>query len=373
MKTPPDVWNCFVLVMFIYLECYAAGSDVPRRRRDNPTCAKKFCEIELHTACLPQSKDVKTGGISMDDQNTIVDYHNRLRGLVQPTATDMLKMTWDGELAMLAQRWSDNCVIKHDPANRRDIPGRMPVGQNLGYNYTSWTDVIKAWYDERDHYDFNAGAAVGNKVIGHYTQLVWADSNKIGCGFSVCGVTKFYACNYGPAGNFVGGRPYTSGKACGSCPGHCSSNLCDCGTNVCGNGGEMNMTTCSCECKLSFYIGDQCKLDCDSVAEPFYCGDGQFNAAGCSQISTVRQHCPNLCGICPYGGYKNSAPDVPIKECSGNTGQPGGGESKNPDNGESKKNGSVVGESKNPNSGTDLRSNTSLASAVVIFFVILNL
>ena len=37
-----------------------------------------------------------------------------------------------------------------------------------------------------------------NEVVGHYTQMVWAESTLIGCAYAVCKGTPVYYCNYGP-------------------------------------------------------------------------------------------------------------------------------------------------------------------------------
>lgn len=37
------------------------------------------------------------------------------------------------------------------------------------------------------------------KDVGHYTQMVWATSNNVGCGYNYCGGDELYVCNYGPA------------------------------------------------------------------------------------------------------------------------------------------------------------------------------
>ena len=46
----------------------------------------------------------------------------------QPAATNMKEMVWDEELAVIAQRWADQCMPGHD--HRRN------VGQTVGYIYT---------------------------------------------------------------------------------------------------------------------------------------------------------------------------------------------------------------------------------------------
>ena len=71
-----------------------------------------------------------------------------------------------------------------------------------------------------------------NKV-GYYTQLAWADTYKIGCGFSKFPYTggkimRSHVCFYGPTGNKNGGRVYEAGEPCTQCPGGttCKNSLC---------------------------------------------------------------------------------------------------------------------------------------------------
>ncbi|PSN37306.1 Venom allergen 3 [Blattella germanica] len=68
---------------------------------------------------------------------------------------------------------------------------------------------------------------------GHYTQVVWADTKYVGCGFIAYKktddwYTKYYVCNYGPGGNIEGGTMYKTGAACSACSGSCetSTGLC---------------------------------------------------------------------------------------------------------------------------------------------------
>ncbi|KAJ8961896.1 hypothetical protein NQ318_021514 [Aromia moschata] len=74
-----------------------------------------------------------------------------------------------------------------------------------------WSNAIKTWFDEYKYYSY--GGPV-NSQNGHYTQLVWADSEFVGCGYTYYETNenfkyqKLYACNYGPAGNYVGQTPY---------------------------------------------------------------------------------------------------------------------------------------------------------------------
>jgi hypothetical protein len=42
---------------------------------------------------------------------------------------------------------------------------------------------------------------------GHFTQLVWRSSARLGCGASVCRGLQIWVCNYDPPGNVQGNFP----------------------------------------------------------------------------------------------------------------------------------------------------------------------
>ena len=57
---------------------------------------------------------------------------------------------------------------------------------------------------------------------GHYTQLIWAKTYAIGCGYTQYRDGRFnkglYVCNYGPAGNYINENIYLIGQPCSQCP-----------------------------------------------------------------------------------------------------------------------------------------------------------
>jgi trans-aconitate methyltransferase len=57
-----------------------------------------------------------------------------------------------------------------------------------------------AWYSEVQFYDFeNPANKPADEMIGHFTQMVWKDTCKIGCGWS----GNYMVCRYSPAGNIL--------------------------------------------------------------------------------------------------------------------------------------------------------------------------
>ncbi|XP_067856098.1 glioma pathogenesis-related protein 1 [Heptranchias perlo] len=173
--------------------------------------------------------------------NECVKVHNKFRAEVRPTASGMLTMTWDEGLAKTARAWSRTCQFKHNPnLSKKGIahPSFNPVGENIFASTGSFNakHAIKRWYDEVVDYDYSTTSCKPNKVCGHYTQLVWAATYKVGCSVSDCpkgikgsglkGPGVIFVCDYAPAGNYVGASPFSSGGSCSECTGGCNNKLC---------------------------------------------------------------------------------------------------------------------------------------------------
>ncbi|XP_022916159.1 salivary antigen-5-like [Onthophagus taurus] len=182
------------------------------------------------------SFEVYDSGVSVTEQETIVEAHNNYRlqianGKVagQPRGTNLKRMSWDDTLAVEAQKVADLGKFEHLIAPDDRFPYGY-VGQNLYISMSTgnsatinWSGGIKAWFDE--HKDFVYGAQTQAGVTGHYTQVVWADTNLVGCGYvrfydnvtanimPAYPYKKLYVCNYGPAGNWVGENPYETGES----------------------------------------------------------------------------------------------------------------------------------------------------------------
>ncbi|KAK2505915.1 hypothetical protein MC885_003205 [Smutsia gigantea] len=148
---------------------------------------------------------------SITDQSFIdhcVEAHNEMRGQVSPSAADMKHMTWDEGLAKIAKVWSNKCKFQHNSCLAKSYechPTFQYIGENIwlgGISIFTPKTAIVAWYNETDFYDINSLSC--SRVCGHYTQVVWASSYKVGCAIAICpnlggADTGIFVCNYGPA------------------------------------------------------------------------------------------------------------------------------------------------------------------------------
>ncbi|MFT5722413.1 MAG: pathogenesis-related protein 1 [Motiliproteus sp.] len=141
--------------------------------------------------------------------------HNRYRALVAVPA-----LTASSALAATAQAYADTlkttqgCTSTHSHA--------AGLGENLFWAsalvYSNGTrkpqdvtptQVADAWGSEKDHYSYASNSCAAGEICGHYTQVVWNTSTQVGCGHATCDDhSQVWVCNYSPAGNWVGKKPY---------------------------------------------------------------------------------------------------------------------------------------------------------------------
>lgn len=184
--------------------------------------------------------------IQWSDREEILALHNKLRGGVYPTASNMEYMVWDDELERSATHWAEQCQWEHGP---QDL--LMSIGQNLAVHwgrYRSPAYHVQAWYDEVKDYTYPyphecnpwCPERCSGPMCTHYTQLVWATTSRVGCAVHTCSRMNvwgeiwenaiYLVCNYSPKGNWIGEAPYQHGRPCSQCPpsygGGCRDNLC---------------------------------------------------------------------------------------------------------------------------------------------------
>ena len=141
----------------------------------------------------------------------IVAAHNAVRASVNPVpATALPQMQWSEEDAAVARAYAAKCVFAHNAQ-------RGQRGENIyasGGTGKTPNEVVQNWASEAKNYTYATNQCSG--VCGHYTQVVWRESVKLGCAAQKCttnspfggGTWELWVCDYSPPGNFNGRKPY---------------------------------------------------------------------------------------------------------------------------------------------------------------------
>ncbi|URD90676.1 Pathogenesis-related protein [Musa troglodytarum] len=144
--------------------------------------------------------------LAQNSPQDFVDAHNSARADVR-----VGPVSWDDNVAAYAQNYANqrigDCQLVHSGG-----PYGGPYGENLfwgaGSDFTA-ADAVNSWVGEKQYYDYDSNSCADGQVCGHYTQVVWRYSTAIGCVRVQCDSGAiFIICNYNPAGNIVGERPY---------------------------------------------------------------------------------------------------------------------------------------------------------------------
>ena len=135
--------------------------------------------------------------------------HNHERQLL-----GIKKLEWSTDLQKDAENYAEYLArtqtFEHSNGNQQ--------GENLYYEYNSESITDKPfqrasidWLAEKKDYKY---AKIGdrkntNKMIGHYTKMIWEKTIKVGMGAYVNKNGEIYVvARYFPAGNYLGEYPY---------------------------------------------------------------------------------------------------------------------------------------------------------------------
>ncbi|XP_066999092.2 venom allergen 3 homolog isoform X3 [Anabrus simplex] len=170
-----------------------------------------ICTLTVFSVILAFSKNEYCGILCNNVNHTMCTYH-----------------IWDDDVAEVAQRWADQCRKGHDQC-RNDR--RFGVGQSVFWtrktrcHEAEWEHAIRSWYREVRNLPLSTLRSYKKTDVGHYTQLVWANTEVIGCGYRTRnrprGCETFYVCNYGRGGNMKTQKVYQIGPprfACRNSP-----------------------------------------------------------------------------------------------------------------------------------------------------------
>ncbi|KAF5893495.1 peptidase inhibitor 16-like, partial [Clarias magur] len=135
---------------------------------------------------------------------------------------------WNDTLSSVAQRYAAQCVFDYN----NDVEDKL--GENIFFTTRQFnvTEAIALWFDQHKNYEYATQTC--SKRCRHYTQMVWANSSRVGCASHFCETLNdeknavILVCNYSPR-YIEGEKPYREGDPCSKCPeetSECIENAC---------------------------------------------------------------------------------------------------------------------------------------------------
>jgi pathogenesis-related protein 1 len=176
------------------------------------------------------SSDLWAAPLSESEIAEVLAAHNAVRQRVARAESQRLggtvsipNLIWDATVAAVAQQWADSLIKRNPPTGehrKRKELQQLELGENW---YLAWSEgapdlsaktVVESWAEEEKWYDYDENTCAPGKECLHYTQLVWSNTQRLGAGRAVRTTDDgrtyvIWVCNYAPAGNIRGQRPYT--------------------------------------------------------------------------------------------------------------------------------------------------------------------
>ena len=107
----------------------------------------------------------------------------------------MLK--WNSNLAAQAQNWANYLNSRRTLQHSQNTN----QGENLYMGDGSCSSALESWMSE----NYRGGPVTSSNFqsVGHLTQIIWKDTQQVGC----ASAGRTVVCRYYPAGNYLGQSP----------------------------------------------------------------------------------------------------------------------------------------------------------------------
>lgn len=139
--------------------------------------------------------------------SSMLQQHNSYRAELR-----LPSLTWSPALAADAAMWAQH-LTKSDKGEH-DLSIRGQEGENLWWGTAgaySYAEMVGYWGGEKRYFVYGTYpncSTSRSAIVGHYTQIVWKNTQSVGCAFASNGKTDFLVCRYSPPGNVIGENPY---------------------------------------------------------------------------------------------------------------------------------------------------------------------
>ncbi|XP_053668153.1 uncharacterized protein LOC128718555 [Anopheles marshallii] len=132
-------------------------------------------------------------------QLEVLERHNQLRPKHSASPLQL-----DAGMCQYAQQWANYIASRNVMQHRSNNKYGENIYAAFGKSNVTGTEAVDAWYNEIKDYTFGAANPSNFSQVGHFTQVVWKKSRKIGVGIAAQGKNIYVVCNYDPPGNYGG-------------------------------------------------------------------------------------------------------------------------------------------------------------------------
>ncbi|KAI7787377.1 scp-like extracellular protein [Diaporthe eres] len=159
-------------------------------------------------AASTSSSSSSNSSLSTDAQKAL-DAHNAARSDVGTAA-----LVWDETLASNAQAYGETLVSQYGSSGTLEHSQISDQGENLYWQGSSGDDIpmtnaANMWIAEKSEYNGETITESNYMNFGHYTQVVWKDTSKVGIAAVSDGSGGFYVvARYTEPGNMIGEAAY---------------------------------------------------------------------------------------------------------------------------------------------------------------------
>jgi hypothetical protein len=131
---------------------------------------------------------------------------------VERAQVGMPPLIWDPALAnaaaLYAQQMAMTGVFAHsDRSQRRGTGENLWMGSHGGFSIEA---MVGGWSSEKRYFKsgiFPNNSRTGDwEDVGHYTQMIWPTTQRVGCAIAATPRVDYLVCRYATAGN-IDGRP----------------------------------------------------------------------------------------------------------------------------------------------------------------------
>ena len=150
----------------------------------------------------PQENDVSSSSLEL----VMLKVHNDERKRLGSKS-----LLWDEALAQDAKGWASKLAASGRFEHAFDAIRKKNQGENLWMGtagYFTYQQMSEMWLDERKMAKTGIFPDVTTtrnwSDVGHYTQMIWPATRKVGCAIGKGKSDDVLVCRYWPAGNRIG-------------------------------------------------------------------------------------------------------------------------------------------------------------------------